>query len=54
MQDEDGLTFDQWFAAQGYADEHRAILAETWNAALDSAKLEIDDCYAWTLEELKA
>lgn len=54
MQDEDGLTFDQWFAARGYADEHRAILAETWNAALDNAKMEIDDHYAWCLDKLKA
>jgi hypothetical protein len=52
--DEDGLTFEQWFAAEGFADEHRAVLAQTWNAALDNAKREIDDEYGWALDKLRA
>ncbi len=52
--DDDGLTFDQWFEAEGFSEEHRVVLSVTWNAALDNAKKEIDDEYYWALDKLRA
>lgn len=50
---DDGKTFDQWFDAEGWDEQHRAMFALVWNAALDNAALDIDDEQHYWLERLK-
>lgn len=52
--DEDTVSFEQFFSEEGYAEEHRAVFAHIWNAALESAKNELDDEYHWLMDNIKA
>jgi hypothetical protein len=50
-------TFEQWYAEEGFADEHRHVFALAWNAAIESAKMVLtpgcdDDCQE-SLDRLK-
>ncbi len=50
----DGLTFDQWFALNRYAPEHREMFATVWNAALENAAIDIGEPFAGMMERIRA
>ena len=48
------MTFDQWFKAEGFDEQHRSVLAKAWDAALENAKKDLDNEWHWLLNNLKA
>lgn len=48
------MTFDNWFDANGYSEEHRAMFAVVWSAALSSARDQLDGEWHWLMDEIDA